>query len=277
MSEIASVFSGSPIEEHGGYLVGTHALNLYFLGLAILLVIVLSLYILVRYFQQKYTLGSLDLPIYFGVAIMAGCVTGFAIIAAVLAEIEALHQFDQALANSIAMSTPPGVLQFFALVTHAGDTVTYTVICIVMAGAMLLSKRYLLAVGAVMAIGGNSILNISLKAIFERVRPVHEHGLVVANGWSFPSGHTSGAVVTYGMMAYILLHLTPRQWHPVILVLALSQAFTIACSRVFLQVHYLSDVIAGALSGLCWLTFSILTIHLLERRHNILVTPAHDQ
>ncbi|MFA6178600.1 MAG: phosphatase PAP2 family protein [Candidatus Methylopumilus sp.] len=198
----------------------------------------------------------------------------FAVIATALAKIAALPQFDQALANSIAVSTPAEALQFFALVTHAGDTVTYTVICIVMAGTMLLSKRHLLAMGSVMAIGGNSILNPSLKAIFERVRPVHEHGLVVANGWSFPSGHTSGAVVTYGIMAYILLRLTPRRWHLVILVSAVSLAFTIACSRVFLQVHYLSDVIAGALSGLCWLTLTILTIHLIERRHNTLGTPA---
>ncbi|MGZ8252572.1 MAG: phosphatase PAP2 family protein [Methylophilaceae bacterium] len=199
---------------------------------------------------------------------------GFAVIATALAKIEALPQFDQALADSIAMSTPPAALQFFALVTHAGDTFTYTLICIALAGAMLLSRRYLLAVGAVMAIGGNSILNTSLKAIFERVRPVHEHGLVVANGWSFPSGHTSGALVTYGIMAYILLRLTHKQWHPAILVSAVSLVFSIACSRVFLQVHYLSDVIAGALSGLCWLTFTILTIRLLERRHNALVTPA---
>ena len=264
MNEIASALSGSFIGEQGGNLVGTNALNLYFLGLTVLFVITLSSYFLVRYFQQKYTSDSLTLPLYFGAGIMVSCIAGFAIIATALAEIEALPQFDHALADSIVESTPPAALQFFALVTHAGDTVTYTVICIVMAGAMLLSKRYMLAVGAVMAIGGNSILNPSLKAIFERVRPVHEHGLAVANGWSFPSGHTSGAVVTYGIMAYILLRLTPRQWHPAILVSALSLAFTIACSRVFLQVHYLSDVIAGALSGLCWLTLTILAIRLLE-------------
>jgi len=255
--------------EHGGYLVGTHALSLYFIGLAILFIITLSAHFLVRYLQQKYRQGSADLPFWLGVeiigvGIMVSCIAGFAIIATALVKIDALPQFDHALADSIAMSTPPAALQFFALVTHAGDTITYTIICIVMAGAMLLSKRYMLAVGSVMAIGGNSILNPSLKAIFERVRPVHEHGLAVANGWSFPSGHTSGAVVTYGIMAYILLRLTSRQWHPVILVSALSLAFTIACSRVFLQVHYLSDVIAGALSGLCWLTLTIMTIRLFE-------------
>ncbi|HSH71592.1 MAG TPA: phosphatase PAP2 family protein [Methylophilaceae bacterium] len=274
MNEIASALSGSFIGEQGGNLVGTNALNLYFLGLTVLFVITLSSHSLIRYLQQKYTQDSSDLPLYFAVAIMVTCIAGFAIIAAALAEIEALPQFDHALADSVGMSTPPAALQFFALVTHAGDTFTYTVICTVMAGAMLLSKRYLLALGTVMAIGGNSILNPSLKAIFERVRPVHEHGLVVANGWSFPSGHTSGAVVTYGIIAYILLRSTPRQWHPAILVSVVSLAFTIACSRVFLQVHYLSDVIAGALSGLCWLTLTILTIHLLEQRHNALVTPA---
>ena len=112
------------------------------------------------------------------------------------------------------------------------------------------------------ALGGNALLNPLLKRVFERVRPMHEHGLVTELGWSFPSGHTSSATVAYGMLAYVALRTLPAVWHVPALLAAAALAFTVGCSRVFLQVHFASDVLAGFASGAAWLTVCIVSVEL---------------
>ena len=82
----------------------------------------------------------------------------------------------------------------------------------------------------------HSLLNPTLKRIFERVRPVHKHGLVSEAGWSFPSGHTSGATVAYGMLALVAIRTLPPRWHLPAVLGATALAYTVGSSRVFLQV-----------------------------------------
>ncbi len=98
-----------------------------------------------------------------------------------------------------------------------------------------------------LAIAGNGILNQSLKQLIGRIRPLNPEGALLVQGLSFPSGHSSGAVVAYGMLAYLALRLLPKAWHLPVLVAAL--AFTVGISRVVLRVHFASDVAAGFASG----------------------------
>lgn len=96
-----------------------------------------------------------------------------------------------------------------------------------------------------LAIAGNDILNQSLKQLIGRIRPLNPEGALLVQGLSFPSGHSSGAVVAYGMLAYLALRLLPKAWHLPVLVAALALAFTVGISRVVLRVHFASDVAAG--------------------------------
>ena len=123
-----------------------------------------------------------------------------------------------------------------------------------------------LALGWSLAVCGNALLNTTLKALFERTRPVHDSALVHADGWSFPSGHSSGSVVVYGMLAYVLMQTLPpplkrRAGLPLVLA-ATALAFTIGCSRIFLQVHFATDVLAGFASGTAWLAMCVASIEL---------------
>ncbi len=137
-------------------------------------------------------------------ALIAGAGALFAAIADELGAEEELGAIDQAFSDALARSVPPGVIRAFAWLTHLGDPWLLAVWCV--GGALVLwgRGRRLLAFGLVLAIAGNGILNTTLKAIFERVRPVHDQAIATAAGWSFPSGHTSGSLVTYGMIAYVL-------------------------------------------------------------------------
>jgi len=101
------------------------------------------------------------------------------------------------------------------------------------------------------------LLNQTLKQIFGRVRPLQPEGFVLEQGFSFPSGHSSGSVVAYGMLAYVAVRLLPARWHLPVLLAAMALAFTVGASRMFLRVHFASDVIAGFASGAAWLAVCV--------------------
>ena len=171
-----------------------------------------------------------------------------------------LGRADQTLTNALQLSVPPQALQLFAAVTRLADTATITGMGIVGAIGLVALKRRWLAVGWSAALAGNGLLNHTLKQVFERARPLHEGGLVVADGFSFPSGHSSSSVVAFGMLAYLGTRLLPPRWHLPTVLCAIALAFTVGASRVFLSVHFASDVIAGFASGTAWLAVCIASI-----------------
>lgn len=190
----------------------------------------------------------------------------FAAVAAALEDGSALLRFDHALAIALRSTQSADTLHGYARLTRFGDTETLTVLAVV--GAMFLAwrRQHLLAATWVVAIGGNSLLNVTLKSLFERVRPLHDHGFAAESSWSFPSGHSSGTVAGWGVLAYVALRLLPARWHLPALLCAVAIALSTALSRVVLQVHFASDVLAGLCSGTAWLTLCIATSELLRRR-----------
>lgn len=189
----------------------------------------------------------------------------FAVLARALGDGPKLGRADQVFADALHAHVPPAALKVFALLTHLGDTAVLTGLGIGVAVVLLARGWPWLALGWGVAVGGNSVLNHSLKQVFVRARPLDGSGLALAPGFSFPSGHSSGAVVAYGMLAYLALRLLPAKWHLPALLAAVAIAFSVGASRVFLRVHFASDVVAGFLSGTAWLTLCILGMELLRR------------
>lgn len=173
---------------------------------------------------------------------------------------------DQVLADAIGQSVPWGVLVAFSWITHLGDAETVAVICTIVVLLLWRHAQRGLALGLVLGLMGNVLLNPTLKHIFERTRPVHDHGLAHETSFSFPSGHSSGAMVTYGMLLYVALRTLPPRWHVPATMGAIAAMLTIACSRIFLQVHFASDVAAGLLSGLAWVTVCVLSLEYARHR-----------
>lgn len=178
---------------------------------------------------------------------------------------EELGVFDTRLAEVLAQRLTPGVLRVVGTATHLGDPIVLTALVVTVGVALLWRRHRWLALGWVVACAGNGVLNQLLKKVFARVRPVHEHGFAVADGFSFPSGHTSGSLVVYGMLAYLGVRLLPPRWHLPGVLLAAALAFSMGASRVLLQVHWASDVAAGFASGLAWLAVCITAIELRRR------------
>ncbi|MEJ7687447.1 MAG: phosphatase PAP2 family protein [Variovorax sp.] len=162
-------------------------------------------------------------------------------------------QADHALGEAVGRSLPPAAVRVFGWLTHAGDPSVLTGLCVVVALLLWQQRRRTLALAWVLSLAGNAVLNPALKQAFERARPAYESLSATAHGYSFPSGHSSGAMVAYGMLGYLALRTLPARWHGAALVSAVALVFTAACSRVMLQVHFASDVFAGLASGGTWL------------------------
>jgi undecaprenyl-diphosphatase len=167
--------------------------------------------------------------------------------------------FRSPLATSVMEAvTRLGGMKFIAPCTIA--VVTY----------LLLKRRFDKATGFAAAIVGGSLLNNVLKTIIHRPRPISETTLVTVYGWSFPSGHAMTSMIFYGMIAYLLMR-TMGSWRRRAFSMALAGfiVFMIGFSRIYLQVHYLSDVVAGYAGGLFWLSICITGIEVYSAKKKI--------
>jgi undecaprenyl-diphosphatase len=201
-----------------------------------------------------------------GFLVLVGAAAGFAEIAGEIGPGGDVARFDDAFAAAIAADLAPQIRRLFAALTRLGDPSTLIALALAVAAVLVVRGRHRVAFAWLLALAGGSLLNGTLKRIFARVRPVHEAGLVDAPGWSFPSGHSSGAVVAYGLLAYLLVRALPARWHLPVVLAAAALAFTIGSSRVFVQVHFASDVVAGFLSGTGWLIVCLLGFELARHR-----------
>jgi membrane-associated phospholipid phosphatase len=177
-----------------------------------------------------------------------------------------LAQFDAALASDLRQAMPLPVLQAIAWLTQLGNPRLLAVATGVVAVALAVRRHLQLAAAWVVTLVGTATINSALKAWFQRERPLHDHGFVVEHSYSFPSGHASGSMVFYGMLAYMLLVLTPPRHHRWIVATAVAVISLVGISRILLQVHYFSDVLAGYATGLGWLTLCVGSAEWLRLR-----------
>ena len=177
----------------------------------------------------------------------------------------ALDVFDHQVAQGLAATLPRPLLQGVAVFTQIGDRAFLMGVGASVLAILLWYERWSLALVWVAASAGGGFLNKLLKAFFERVRPEHAHGFLQADGFSFPSGHATGAVAVYGMLAYVLARTVTAHRHPFIFSAACGLIAAVGLSRVLLHVHFVSDVLAGWAVTSAWVAACILIVDAIGR------------
>jgi len=152
----------------------------------------------------------------------------------------------------LGVRTPFG-LQVFNAVTFFGNTGTVILIAGIVGAILLLNKNYRpYLIGLVTTLAGAAGSAYVLKEIVARARP---GGLIpyaaVETSFSFPSGHATASMALYGFIAFILYRLYPR-YKTVIVMVATLIILSIGFSRLYLGLHFPSDVIAGYVVGGVW-------------------------
>ncbi len=169
----------------------------------------------------------------------------------------ATSQLDNGVMNAVfALRSPRGVA-FFDFMTGFGDTFPVIAILCVSVILLLLSRHQKgYSVGIVASVLGAKASEVLMKVIFERARPVDVLPLFHLDTFSFPSGHATGAMALYGFIAYLICSIYPRLRVPAVLVGG-ALILLIGASRVYLGVHFPSDVLAGFLLGAIWICAGI--------------------
>jgi undecaprenyl-diphosphatase len=119
----------------------------------------------------------------------------------------------------------------------------------------------------VAAQAGGGLLNLILKSTFERTRPEFSDPLLAASSWSFPSGHAMGTFILCGLGCYLVIR-ELRSWAAVGVVLCVSALWCVLMgfSRLYLGVHFASDVIAGLIAGTAWVAVCVSALEAIRRR-----------
>lgn len=251
--------------------VGTHALLLLLGLLALLGVAPIMMAVLLRLVRhsevrrsltrRNYLLVHLGVGLLFSVAILV-----FVFLSSMIAGETAVSRFDLLLARTLYESTTPLGRRVFTVLTQMGSFPAHATIGLLVGVILARRREKTLLIGWAVALGGTQLLISLLKSIFERARP-DVGSTILTYDWSFPSGHALSTVVVSGFLAYLVLRFFP--WTSARIaapVLALVWTLVVAFSRMYLGVHYFSDVVAGFAAGAVWLAVCISGLESVRRR-----------
>lgn len=172
-----------------------------------------------------------------------------------------------------SMRSDPATL-FFLTFTHIGGPTGLAVIAL--GGAVLLFEQKHRGLALYVAVTGSmsGLLNLLLKEIFARSRPDLAEALRRASGYSFPSGHAMGSMVVFGSLAYVVARIHGRwRLRSATIAALLSSILAVGLSRVYLGVHWISDIAAGYVAGMTWLVVATVTFETFWRIREIRSRP----
>lgn len=210
-----------------------------------------------------YSAVGLFLVIGLGLAVLA--LLAFAGLAESVMEGET-HRFDEAALRWMDRYGTETLDRVALEIAALGDGTVVVVLVLVCGLLLWLTRNPNLALMLWVATAGGLLFNTVLKLAFERPRPrLFEWRTDHASLSSFPSGHATSAMVVYVALAYVISRLEPTRWmRRATFALFGVLILLIGLSRVYLGVHYPSDVIAGYAVGFAWAAFSVLAVEVIQ-------------
>ena len=177
-----------------------------------------------------------------------------------------VYHADQAVNAWFQNERFPGFTALLDAVTVAGGPLGMALVVALVAAGLFLRKHHASAVFVIVAAAGGALLNLGLKMIFERVRPSAATAIAVAQGYSFPSGHAMGSFIVLGSIAYVVLR-QPFRWRvkSALLAMLVTVVLFVGLSRVYLGVHWISDIAGGWSAGAVWLATTTVAFETLLR------------
>lgn len=210
-------------------------------------------------------LGGLGAFLVAGVVVAGIAVWGFGEFAETVMSGQT-QAFDEAVLRWVAAHHTAALESLMLEITSLGTSSAVIMIVGVAALFLALTRHRYSAVLLLAATAGGGLLNIVLKNFFGRPRPhVFEWGTHALSS-SFPSGHAMSATIVYTTVAYLAARLQRRAWERALTMLVAALIIlAISASRVYLGVHYPSDVVAGMIIGIGWSAFCMATLEAIQR------------
>lgn len=164
-----------------------------------------------------------------------------------------VQDFFQSVAN-------PQLTVWVRRITRIGGYPIITILIAVTTLTVILFRRWWLFFKFVPAVIFGGLLNETIKLVFERERPTE-----LASGYSYPSGHAFISMVFFGFLIHLVWQIElARVWRIVITIVCVFLILAIGLSRIYLNVHWTTDVLAGYFGGLLWLSSTLLVVRIVE-------------
>lgn len=177
--------------------------------------------------------------------------------------------FDESISTSLHRHASPTLTSAMLVITALGSTRVLIVLGALILIGLLWAGWHRDGLLLTVTMAGAFLLNTTLKLSFRRQRPTPFFGLTPATSYSFPSGHALLSFCFYGALAMVLTaHLQRRTARTAVWVVTAVLVILIGLSRVYLGMHYASDVIAGFTAALIWVVTINFADGFLRRERN---------
>ena len=194
----------------------------------------------------------------------------FAEIAGEVMARERITDIDQHLADWFHQHKNSGWTPFMIVVTHWHSQTGIVLMAAVLGFHFYRRRAHYWLASLILAVPGGLLLNVLLKYIFQRPRPSFDAPVLTLSTFSFPSGHATGAVLLYGLLAAYLVCVTRSVGARALVVLgAVLMVALVAFTRVYLGMHFVSDVLAAMAVSSAWLSICITAMSTLRRRRAV--------
>jgi membrane-associated phospholipid phosphatase len=170
--------------------------------------------------------------------------------------------FDTSILLAINDLSNPVLDRFFTAVTELASVWFVGVVGLSIIAELIKKQRIRLATFTTIALGGSAALNIILKALFQRERPELWQRLIHESSFSFPSGHAMASSV---LACCVVLLLWQTTWRWLVICAASLYVITIGISRLYLGVHYPTDIIAGWCVSVSWVLLTYVIVMRLNK------------
>jgi undecaprenyl-diphosphatase len=191
-------------------------------------------------------------PLAAGVLLTLLCAAAFGVLAEQVRAGAPITRLDGALAAWFHAHATAGLTLFMLAITWLHSAWGILAMTAVFGGWLYRERLHDWLVALVVTVPGGMLLNVAFKHVFQRARPHFDHPLLTLATYSFPSGHTASATVLYGFLVLFLATRGNARWR-IAAAGAVMAVCLVALSRMYLGVHYLSDVLAAACEGGMWL------------------------
>jgi membrane-associated phospholipid phosphatase len=172
-----------------------------------------------------------------------------------LIRIESIAQLDRQILEWFAACRMDALDRVFAFVTLAGSRFFLLPLILALSGVLMIRKHVREAVFVAGSFVGASVFNNMVKFFIARPRPDHFTAVIeFPPGFSFPSSHSVQITVFVLAMLFVFKHSLGARWFLFSTVFGSLLIVLVGLSRIYLQVHYPTDVIAGILLGLFWVS-----------------------
>ncbi len=193
-------------------------------------------------------------------AIFLAIVTAFGMLADEVHEGDTLR-VDQSILYSINSFSAPVLDSFFVGITQFGSVAFVAAVTIILALYLLWKKKYLRTFLLAASMIGAGVLTVTLKLFFERARPELWERLVNESNFSFPSGH---AMASSALVLTIVALVWNTRWRFLAMIFGGIYVLAIGLSRLYLGVHYPTDILGGWLVSAAW----VIVVSIIVYSHN---------